>query len=126
VFYPSLPVFGVSFAFTVSDTTGSEIPCKALIAILSGTDIVPIVFVNPLYRNLDMTYFVEQERIKTGIKETPLQRSNVIKISALSSESHTFRKSSVSVITILLMRQFYRSGKKYVEMFRNLSTFKCK
>jgi hypothetical protein len=80
VFYPSLPAFGVSFAFTVSDTTGSEIPCKALITILSGTDTVPIVSVNALYHNLDM-YFVEQERIKTGNKDTLLQRPNVIKIS---------------------------------------------
>jgi len=81
VFYPSLPAFGVSFAFTVSDTTGSEIPYKALITILSGTDTMPIVSVNALYHNLDMTYFVEQERIKTGNKDTLLQRPNVIKIS---------------------------------------------
>lgn len=60
MFYPSLPAFGVSFAFTVSDNTGSEIPRKALITILSGTDTVPIEFVNPLYHNLDMMYFVEQ------------------------------------------------------------------
>jgi hypothetical protein len=46
--------------FTVSDTTGSEILCKALITILSGTDTVPIVSVNALYRNLDIMYFVEK------------------------------------------------------------------
>jgi hypothetical protein len=81
VFYPSLPAFEESFAFTVSDTTGSEIPCKSLITILSGTDTLPIVSVNTLYHNLDMTYFVERERIKSGNKDTLLQRPNVIKIS---------------------------------------------
>jgi hypothetical protein len=69
VFYPSLPAFGESFAFVVSNTTGSEMPCKALITILSGTDNLPIVSVNALYHNLDTTYFVEQERIKTGKKK---------------------------------------------------------
>jgi hypothetical protein len=64
VFSPSLPAFKKSFAFPVCDTTGSEIPCKALITILSGTDTVPIVSVNALYHNLDMTYFVQQEPIK--------------------------------------------------------------
>lgn len=104
MFYPSLPAFGVSFAFTVSDTTGSEIPCKSLITILSGTDTVPNVFVNPIYHNLDTTYFVEQERIRKGNKDTLLQRPKVIKICTLPSDSQTFQKSSVAVMAILLMR----------------------
>ena len=116
MFYPSLPAFGESFAFTVSDTTDSETTCNALITILSVTDTMPIVSVDALYHNLDMTYFVEKERIKTGKEKTPLQRQNVI-ISTWSSGSHTFRKSSVSAMTILLMGQFYRSGNKYIECF---------
>jgi hypothetical protein len=87
VFYPSLPAFGESFAFTVSDTTDSDTTCKALITILSVTDTMPIVSVDVLYHNLDMTDFVEQERIKKGKKDTLLQRPNVITNSMWSSGS---------------------------------------